>query len=574
MQKKLIKEKIQKETQRVFQNKSDFNVPLVIDTFLNILTYPLNKSELRLDGLETNVPSALNKLLVTESSKSDTHLLFPAFAKVEPFIRKICYLLYPQKYLEMESNKVGLGGFINYLKLNPDNIDFDNTTANQLISSTNYGEHLLRTYKLRNIESHQSESWTSRELYENIESVLVIYLYVTNKFLIQLKPILDSVSDEKEPDFTVYLESVKANFKNRLGRFVHLKGREDINITQGFVVENIADQSDERVERKGTVNDLRKTKIPERRMIIWGDAGMGKSTTLEFMAYIDADEKLRIPNSKLPIYIPLGLLTDKSISLKQSIFSKIGVEADLGEKMLIEGRINLFLDAVNEIPRDEQNQLKTIRQREIDNLITDYKKTFIIISNRPQDENNFKGLPVFQLQKMDKDQIELFINKNSEGNKIIANKILTEIKNDERLEKIIKTPLMLSRLIEIVKLKGEIPKSEGEIIDRFIFSLYQREKVEKKDGNFDTKKIHRLLRSLGYESLEKKDTNSGMNEDEILNYFVECKKKYGFEMDTIYVLDIATQLGILEKRDDMYTFAHQAYQDYFHALEEKAILGI
>lgn len=574
MQKDLIKEKIQKETQRVFQNKSNFNVSSVIDTFFNILTYPLNKSELRLDGLETNVPSALNKLLVTESSKSDTHLFFPAFAKVEPFIRKICYLLYPQRYLEMESNKVGLGGFINFLKLNTNNIDFENATTNQLIDSPNYGEHLLRTYRLRNIESHQCESWTSRELYENIESVLVIYLYIADKFSNQLKPILDSVSDEKEPDFKGYLESVKANFKNRLGRFVHIKGREDMNITQGFVVENIDDQSDERVERKGTVNDLRKNKIPERRMIIWGDAGMGKSTTLEFMAYIDADEKLRISNSKLPIYIPLGLLTDKNISLKQSIFSKIGVEADLGEKMLLDGRINLFLDAVNEIPRDEQNQLKTIRQREIHNLITDYKKTFIIISNRPQDENIFKGLPVFQLQKMDKDQIELFINRNSEGNTNIANKILAEIKNDERLEKIIKTPLMLSRLIEIVKLKGEIPKSEGEIIDRFIFSLYQREKEEKKDGNFDTKKIHRLLRFLGYESLEKKDTNSGMNEDEILNFFVECKKKYGFEMDTIYVLDIATQLGIIEKRDDMYTFAHQAYQDYFHALEEKAILGI
>ncbi|HEY5588198.1 MAG TPA: hypothetical protein VIK86_04485, partial [Candidatus Paceibacterota bacterium] len=100
------------------------------------------------------------------------------------------------------------------------------------------------------------------------------------------------------------------------------------------------------------------------------------------------------------------------------------------------------------------------------------------------------------------------------------------------------------------------------------------EKEEKKDANFDTKKIHRLLRYLGYESLEKKDTNSGMNEDEILNYFVECKNKYGFDTDTIYVLDISTQLGILEKRDDMYTFAHQAYQDYFHAQEEKSILGL
>ena len=47
-----------------------------------------------------------------------------------------------------------------------------------------------------------------------------------------------------------------------------------------------------------------------------------------------------------------------------------------------------------------------------------------------------------------------------------------------------------------------------------------------------------------------------------------------FEIDTIYVIEIATQLGILEKRDELYSFAHQAYQDYYHAQEEKAILGL
>lgn len=574
MQKKTVIEQIQKETQKVFIGVNNYNSQENIENFYRILSFPLNKPEIKLDGLETRVPNSINKVLIEGNSKSDIQSFFTDFARIEPFIRKVYYLINPSDYQQLVLNKVGLGTFINKMKLNPSNIDFETDTISNLIGSPNFGEHLFRTYNLRNIESHQCEDWTNRELYENIESILAIYLYVTHTFSRQLKPILDSFKEEKEPDFKEYLDKVKSNFIARLGRFVHIKGQEDIKISQGYVVENISDQYDERAERKGTVNDLRKNRIPEKRMIIWGDAGMGKSTTLEYLAYIDADDKLKNSNNKLPVYIPLGLLTDKNISLKQSIFTKIGVDSDYGEKMLINGEINLFLDAVNEIPRDEQNQLKTLRQREIYNIITEYKKTFIIISNRPQDENIFKGLPVFHLQKMDREQIELFINKNTDGNKLIATKLLTEIKKDERLEKIIKTPLMLSRLIEIVKLKGEIPKSEGEIIDRFIFSLYQREKEEKKDANFDTKKIHRLLRFLGYESLEKKDTNSGLNEDEILNYFVECKNKYGFDTDTIYVLDIATQLGILEKRDDMYTFAHQAYQDYFHAQEEKSILGL
>lgn len=568
-----IKIQIERETSKVFQSNSDFQIKEVIDLFQKTLIYPLNKPDLKLDGLEIRVPNALEKLLVEGLKKVDNLAYFPDFAKIEPYLQKILYLVDKTKFEELRKSRAGLSKVINALGLNPKQIKFDNIKIEEYIGTSDFSEHLIRTYNLRNIESHHCENWTNRELYENIESVLVIYLYATHIFSAALKPIVEL--EKQSIDFNEYLESVKENFKSRIGRFVHIKGKEDLRLSQSFVIENITNQEDiEQIERKGTVDYLRNNKVPERRMLIWGDAGMGKSTTLEYLAYKDAEDKLQDNRKNLPVYIALGLLTDKNISIKQSIFNKIGVEGTIGEEMLREGKINLFLDAVNEIPRDDNNQLKTLRQREIQNLLNDYQLTFIIISNRPQDENIFKGVSVFQLQKLDRDQIENFITRNTTDVPQIAPVVLDEINRDERLEKIVRNPLMLSRLIEIIKAKGEIPKSEGEIIDRFIFSLYQREIEEKKDANFNTKVIHRLLRYLGYESLEKKETNSGMPEDEVLNYFVLCKKKYGFDIDTVYVLEIVTQLGILEQHEKMYTFAHQAYQDYFHAQEEKAILGL
>lgn len=561
---------IEKETQKVFQGQNNIDIKDIIDLFSKVLVHPLNNPNLKLDGLESRVPNALEKILLGGLIKLDHIAYFVEFAKIEPYLRKILFIVNPVKYAELEINKSGLGGFINALQLNPNKIDFDKDPITKLIGMPDYGEHLFRTYNLRNIEGHQCESWSNKDLYANIESVLVIYLYATMKFSKQLEIARESL--KREPDFKTYLDSVKSNFKLRISKFIHIKGQENIKLTQGLVVENI--NEDERSERKGTVDELRKKQIPENRMMIWGDAGTGKSTTLEYLAYVDADEKIRNPNNKVPVYLPLGLLTDKNVSIKQTILNKIGVDSILGERLLKEGRINIFLDAINEIPRDDNNNLKTMRLREISNLLSEYKQCFIIISNRPEDENIFKELPVFFLQKMDREQIESFLKKNTDGNSKIAKLIIEEIDKDERLLKIIRTPLMLSRLIEIVKVKGNIPKSEGEIIDRFIFSLYERERVEKKDANFNTKIIHRLLRNLGYESLENKETNSGMVEDEVLNYFVEYKKKYGFDIDTIYVLEIATQLGILEKRDELYTFAHQAYQDYYHSQEEKAILGL
>lgn len=569
---KIIKELIEKEIQKIFSKNNAFDLKDTIDLFYKILVLPLNKPELRLDGLEYRVPNALNKILTEGLRKVDNIAYFIEFAKIEQYLRKILFLIDSVKFFELEKQKAGLGAYINILKLNPNRIDFNKNKIENLYNSPNYGEHLFRTYNLRNVESHQCESWTNRELYENIESILVIYIYVTNKYKKQLNLLVEI--PQKEPDFKIYLETVKSNFKSRIGKFIHLHGQENIKLTQGYVIENITDDDNEGKERKGTVDNLRKNEVPEKRMIIWGDAGMGKSTTLEYLAYVDAEEKLKSNKNKLPVYLSLGLLTDKSVTIKQTIFNKINVDNNLGEKLLRDGKINLFLDALNEIPRDDNNSLKSMRLKEINALLLDYKNCFIIISNRPEEINFFKEIPIFFLQKMDRIQIEDFLKKNSDGNSKISKLILDEIKKDERLEKIIRTPLMLSRLIEIVKVKGDIPKSEGEIIDKFIFSLYEREKHEKKDANFNQKIIHRLLRFLGYESLEKKDTNAGMSEDEVLNCFVDCKRKYGFEINTIYAIETVTQLGILEKRDELYSFAHQAYQDYYHAQEEKGILGL
>ena len=81
-----------------------------------------------------------------------------------------------------------------------------------------------------------------------------------------------------------------------------------------------------------------------------------------------------------------------------------------------------------------------------------------------------------------------------------------------------------------------------------------------------------IRRRIAYESLERKETNSGMKESEILSYCKKSMDEYSFRYDALYAIDMATQLGILEKKEDMYVFSHQAYQDHYYALEELAII--
>ena len=47
---------------------------------------------------------------------------------------------------------------------------------------------------------------------------------------------------------------------------------------------------------------------------------------------------------------------------------------------------------------------------------------------------------------------------------------------------------------------------------------------------------------------------------------------YKFEYDALYAIGMMVQLGILERRENVYVFAHQSYQDYYYGLEELAVL--
>lgn len=195
-----------------------------------------------------------------------------------------------------------------------------------------------------------------------------------------------------------------------MSRFIHIRGEENFSVLGSYVIEYQDDTSDSR-RRKGTVEYLRDNSIPERRMMIWGEAGMGKTTTLEYLTYMDAKKRLKDSNYNIPVLVLLGVMTKATYTIKQYICDKLDIGVDICESLLEEGKINLFLDGLNEIPADAGGNLKTLRMREIKQLLRDYPKTFIIITNRPQDTRDFNNVPIFNLIKLSKEEMRDFIKK-------------------------------------------------------------------------------------------------------------------------------------------------------------------
>lgn len=539
----------------------------LIELFISVMQIKIDASELA--GVVDRQFSAYMRLFDQETSIAETKNCLSDALRIEPFLKKILYLVDENKYINIQKSNQGLSEVIFELGLNPQRKDLNSKP--EKYSNDNNFMILLKAYQLRNVESHTYESWNRKAIYMNVGYIIISCLNAIDKNIAVIRERLkNEIIKENTIDVEDYLKELISQFKQKMSRFIHIRGEENYSVLGSYVVEN-QDEKSELKRRSGTVESLRDNEVPERRMMIWGGAGLGKSTTLEYLAYVDAKKRLKNEKENIPILILLGILTNPNFSIKDYICEKLKISKDICEMLLSEGKINLFIDGLNEIPNDAGGSLKTIRLREIKSFIEKYPKIFIIITNRPQGSRDFSNVPIFNLIKLSTNEINDFIEKNVDETEV-KSLLHSSIDGNERFIQIINTPLILSRLIEIVKYKKEIPQSEGEIISEFLDCLFQREKEEKQDAKLDIQRMTYLLRRIAYESLERKQTNSGMKESEIMSYCKKSMDEYHFEYDALYAVDMATQLGILEKKEDVYVFSHQVYQDHYYAIEELAII--
>lgn len=552
-----IKSEIIKDMQSLLHNVSNFNINESIELFITII----EKENLK------EIDDAIQIRYIDQDFKKFETARTLLAGQFETFVKTVFNIISKNVRGELKVCLVEFFKDFNLLSSKDSYCFFEKDDTTKISSYSpdfftnkmTFGKELKLSYDLRNAIIHNGKLYTGQEpgmdsLPYDIKSFIISMLFFVSKYSERLNNVYDK---QKEIFLNTYLSSVIDEFKKWRSRFVHITGKEDFKVLDTFAIEQKTDNNDGKAERNGTIDYLRNNEIDEKRMIIWADAGMGKSTTLQYLAYKDAYEILH--NKKelpIPVYIPLKLQTDRNISIENTIYSVLGVDDELGHVLLLSGRITLFLDGVNEILKDLREQ----KRREIENIIKTYPDIFIIISNRPQLYNEFNKVPVFQLLKMDEKQIKLFLEKNTDDEKI-RKKILDNVQKNKSLEKMISTPLMLWMLINVVEERGDIPERKTIMIEEFMHRLYKREAL--KDTDFNIDEIDSLLRYLGAESYNLNDSNAGMNRTQVEKILLKRKNEYGFSTSITYFLDTVTKLNILAKDGKQFSFAHQEYQTYF-----------
>lgn len=308
----------------------------------------------------------------------------------------------------------------------------------------------------------------------------------------------------------------------------------------------------------------------EERLIISGESGAGKTTTLKWLNFIYATNYLEGKNESIPLYVELNSY------IKGSFYDYVrikaqgrGISKDILE-ILLKGETILFIDGFDLLsPTDG-----FFPYEEISNFVSEYSNCKFIISSRPDFFESIRSdFKVSELEKLTYEKILTFIYKcvpDMETRGILNDKIL----GDKQLKSLFTNPMLLSLAIRVAMERKSntedlLPSSRPEMYKAFISGLFAHVKTKGKSLCSDQIQIRNALTDL-YFRLQCWNKVS-CEYDEALNFVAKNANDPRFKETTSqHILEDCFKLGLLNRKDTEVEYGfHQSFQEYFAAIKLK-----
>ena len=311
----------------------------------------------------------------------------------------------------------------------------------------------------------------------------------------------------------------------------------------------------------------------KQRLLIIGDPGAGKSTSLQWITHSYAEQILNHSQKELPIPICLELKWYNGNLLKSitKYFRDNGVEYDeetINDWIKKEKFLFLF-DGFDELD-DTSKCLK-----DINDLIggCSGESRFVVTSRKMEALKDFKSLKFerFDVEQLSNPQMELFIEKylgKEKGSRLSKEleryDLLTEARN----------PLMLwFMILEFQRDESQISTNKGVLFKNVIEHHFLKEWDEKViPAKFDRRKYTdlkiKVLSKLAFFMVGEDDSvkiEDGKAKEIIDDFLKEGRTNYRNIRDEI--LRQLFKSYILIKVGTQVSFWHKSFRDYFAALE-------
>lgn len=345
-------------------------------------------------------------------------------------------------------------------------------------------------------------------------------------------------------------------------------------------VENIEDEEDQ----KKFTSFKEASEYYNNSILLLGDPGSGKTTTLMAYAREAVASRLENPDQPLPLLVPISRWpSDQPVIFSEWISGLLKLSEKQVSELLDAGRCLLLLDGLDElgneriiIEKDQKTGEEKIkerfdpRQRFMRSIAKILDKNLAIITCRKTDYENigdkFLLNGAVSLQPLNENQIQNYLQSQTE--------LLAALKSDASLRQMARTPLLLSILTfayssmgnKVNELKN-LAHSPNELRDK-IFETYviRRFEHERMRTNlppiFPLQRIYALLGQLAFTDL----IGLGENSIDFVEYsdylpFTDEENNNG-GIDSF--LDEVRRLHLMSPLDKYhYRFTHLLIRDYF-----------
>ena len=462
----------------------------------------------------------------------------------ESFFKKLLYLVNEEKYNSILSDpKLGLYRTleeVGLMRLLPPGTNI--STVNETLFEDPLQRAVIRTYQLRNNSSHTSDDWSVSSMLENVNAIMISTMYAVWQNRKMIQGAVSKEEGERVYGVDTALRSIVKEYNKR--------------ISSGFRFVPLLWESAERGAAGKKPKHINiKELISEKHIMLLGDAGCGKTTSLDYLEYQDANTYLDGDSPCIPVKLTL-IGEDAGCLLEDMICRKINIPMSFCEMLLKKNLLHLYIDGLNELSMNISTKKDFIIS--LENFMARYPNTFIVVTDRRYSPVQLKIETKYLLRKMEKDDILKYAASRPECNKTIIEN-LSDILDMPGFSELDFTPLLLNQLVTALHSGAGIPADPTELIGVYLEALLDREYNEKRNLDAAPGKLDLLLMKLALEEIPEE----GLPLLRVMRIFADTMREYGIKIESDACINVAVQLGILKQTGNMIDFVLEEYKTYF-----------
>ncbi len=407
-------------------------------------------------------------------------------------------------------------------------------------------------------------------------------------------------------------------------RFVGLRtfrGQEDVPVRKlfvdpGFAAHHIAiDTGEEALREIASIE----TALAEPRLMVLADPGLGKSTLIHWLTYCVVrgfgffDPKLPMLDTLAPFpMVVRELPLTKSLNWDQLLDLWLGLpqnkqlDRNLAQRLLALGQVLMLLDGIDELA--DHDRRRALRDAVWEGMNRYPSCRFLLTSRlvgydevsfhsekvaRPLDETHLPFpeerdlFPRVYLAPMDEPRLNRLARswfRVHEGNESLVEQktrdLIHDLKRNEGTRRLMRSPLLLTYMAQIQKVRGALPEGRvqlyDEITESYLDSIDQERKLPGLPLSLSEK--YRLMSRVGFEmQLRRSQDDEGtavlVDSETLAGWFNHELQAMGKEEMGSQLVDYMSRRSglLLPRGQDQYTWLHLSIGEYFAArhLEDK-----